>query len=904
MSTWRLKSFKSPDSSKHVKVSSRGSNSPRNEELPILFDHEDEQRIMDRDPNDPRKFPVTVESAESRTGKDSDPVNNNNNNNNKNKNNSFRQSSYEFWSDKGQKKDGNDGFDYKKRWQAVEESSPSKMKGQFLGKRTNSNEIALDMDLDMDDLKQDQSVTSRDSRRVSFETGVPSFQVNVTGPMRYETQQQEGRSERSDDVARRESDASHDSTAISLVGKSGLLSRMRSTKSRLIDRSPEEVQMMSGLLQKSGPIWSGLLGKSSDFEEEDDPFADEDVPDEFRRANLNALTLLQWVSLILIVSALICSLAIPTLRKLDVWELKLWKWLVLILVLICGRLVSGWGIRLIVFFIEMNFILRKRILYFVYGVRKPVQNCCWLALVLLAWHFLIDSKVERVNRSRLLEYVTKILICLLIGTLLWLIKTLIVKVMASSFHVSTYFDRIQETLFTQYVIETLSGPPLIEVQRTEEEYERTAAEISRLQNAGATVPSDLRADAFPPPRSGRLQKRFTRLKTQNLSRIFSKKGDNKIGLEHLHKLNHKNISAWNMKRLMKMVRHGTLSTLDEQIMEQPTEDNSIKKIRSEHEATASAKKIFHNVAQRGSKFIYLEDLMRFMREDEALRTMSTFEGVFEKKRISKSSMKNWVLNAYRERRALALTLNDTKTAVNKLHHMVNFVVGTIIFVVWLVILEIATSRIIALLSSQLVLLAFIFGNTCKTIFESIIFLFIIHPYDVGDRCEIDGMQCVVEEMNILTTVFLRYDNMKMIFPNNVLSTKPIGNYYRSPDMGDAIDFYIDMATPVEKIAAMKQRIIGYIENRKEHWCSEPMIILKELDTWNRLRMAVWLTHKINYQDIAERWERRARLAEEMVNIFKELDMQFRLVPIDINVCSIPNSSRIPSSWATPESSSN
>ncbi|XWS67691.1 hypothetical protein CRYUN_Cryun04dG0027500 [Craigia yunnanensis] len=118
------------------------------------------------------------------------------------------------------------------------------MSDQLLNKQNSSNEIALDMDLDMDDLKQDQSVISRDSRRVSFETGVSSFQIKGNGPT----------------------------------------------------RSPQEVQMMSGLLGISGPIRSGLLVKGSDFDEEDDPFADEDVPDEFRRANLNALTLLQWTS--------------------------------------------------------------------------------------------------------------------------------------------------------------------------------------------------------------------------------------------------------------------------------------------------------------------------------------------------------------------------------------------------------------------------------------------------------------------------------------------------------------------------------------------------------------------------------------------------------------------------------
>ena len=66
---------------------------------------------------------------------------------------------------------------------------------------------------------------------------------------------------------------------------------------------------------------------------------------------------------------------------------------------------------------------------------------------------------------------------------------------------------------------------------------------------------------------------------------------------------------------------------------------------------------------------------------------------------------------------------------------------------------------------------------------------------------------VVEEMNILNTVFLRFDNQKILYPNSTLATKPIHNYYRSPDMGDSVDFVVHIATPAEKIAIMKQRII-------------------------------------------------------------------------------------------------
>lgn len=66
---------------------------------------------------------------------------------------------------------------------------------------------------------------------------------------------------------------------------------------------------------------------------------------------------------------------------------------------------------------------------------------------------------------------------------------------------------------------------------------------------------------------------------------------------------------------------------------------------------------------------------------------------------------------------------------------------------------------------------------------------------------------VVEEMNILTTVFLRYDNLKIIYPNVTLATRPIGNFYRSPDMGDSVDFSVHIATPAEKIALLKQKMI-------------------------------------------------------------------------------------------------
>ncbi|KAI3824852.1 hypothetical protein L1987_06323 [Smallanthus sonchifolius] len=685
--------------------------------------------------------------------------------------------------------------------------------------------------------------------------------------------------------------------------------RTKTQQSRLID--PPEVEMevpLSGPAGKSGQYKSGLLlarpsgqYKSGvlargEIEEEDDSLYEEDNPDDFKRAKLDAITLIQWISLISILSALICTLLIKDWKQKVVRGLHIWEWEVLVLVLICGRLVSGWGIRFAVFFIERNFLLRKRVLYFVYGIRKPVQNCIWLGLVLIAWHYMFDEKVE--GHNRFLRVVNKMMVCMLVATSLWLVKTLMVKVLASSFHVKKFFDRIQEALFNQYVIETLSGPPLVEIQNNIIEEEKTIAEINKLQSAGANMPPELGENVFP-TKSGRVVGSGRFQKPSGAIKIDEK--EDGITIEYLHRLNPKNVSAWNMKRLMKIVRLGTLSTLDEQLHDMSAqEDESVTQIRSEIEAKRAARKIFMNVAKAGSKFIYLNDLMRFLREDQAVKTMSLLVGSPGDEKVSKTALKTWVVNAFRERKALALTLNDTKTAVNKLHQMVNVLVGVIILVICLLILNIATSKFLVFLSSQIVVVAFIFGNTCKTIFEAIIFLFVMHPFDVGDRCEIDGVQMIVEEMNILTTVFLKWDNEKVYFPNSTLSTRAISNHYRSPDMWDSIDFFIHITTPADTLAVMKQRIINFIESKKDHYYPNDITVVSlTLVEINTIKLHIWWRHKINFQDMGERYIRKGAVIDEMVRIFKEHDVEYRLYPVDINIKNMPSSvttSRLPPTW--------
>ena len=114
--------------------------------------------------------------------------------------------------------------------------------------------------------------------------------------------------------------------------------------------------------------------------------------------------------------------------------------------------------------------------------------------------------------------------------------------------------------------------------------------------------------------------------------------------------------------------------------------------------------------------------------------------VAEKGKIDRKTLTDWVVKVYNGRKALAYALDDTKTAVDELNKLITAILIVVTIIVWLLLTEIASTKVLVFLSSQLVVAAFIFGNTCKTVFEAIVFVFIMHPFDVGDRCVIDGVQ--------------------------------------------------------------------------------------------------------------------------------------------------------------------
>ncbi|KAK9274112.1 hypothetical protein L1049_018926 [Liquidambar formosana] len=321
--------------------------------------------------------------------------------------------------------------------------------------------------------------------------------------------------------------------------------------------------------------------------------------------------LVEWVAFVCILGCLVASLTVEELLNSMFWGLEMWKWCVLVMVIFCGMLVTNWVMNILVFIIERNFLLRKKVLYFVHGLKKSVQVFIWFALILLTWVLLFNRGVERsANTTKILDFITWTIVSFLIGAFLWLFKTLLLKILASSFHVNTFFDRIQESVFHQYVLQTLSGPPLVMM----------AERVGRTPSAG------------------------------QLSFKILKKGKEKkekkevIDMAKLHKMKQGKVSSWTMKVMVDAIASSGLSTLsntlDETVYDGGGEQTD-REITSEMEAMAAAYDIFTNVAN-GSKYIVEDDLLNFMIKEEVDLVFPLFGVAAETGQIDLKCLTDWV----------------------------------------------------------------------------------------------------------------------------------------------------------------------------------------------------------------------------------------------------------------------
>ncbi|KAK7061127.1 hypothetical protein VNI00_000863 [Paramarasmius palmivorus] len=222
--------------------------------------------------------------------------------------------------------------------------------------------------------------------------------------------------------------------------------------------------------------------------------------------------------------------------------------------------------------------------------------------------------------------------------------------------------------------------------------------------------------------------------------------------------------------------------------------------------------------------------------------------------ISKKEMREAVQRIYRERKALTASLKDVGSAVAKSNTLASLVP----------------------LATIILGFSFVFGHSAQTLFESLIFIFSTHVFDVGDLVMIDEQPLFVREFGLFSTTFRRVDGQEIIAPNSLLaSAKLVHNIRRSSSMAETTTIMISYNTPLEIVEELKVRINQYVSDNSREWVSGGVLIDK-MEYQNAIHLIIVMEHRPNWQDWGGRWARRTAFMRNLKTILEDLDVRYTM----------------------------
>ncbi|WFD03414.1 hypothetical protein MOBT1_002103 [Malassezia obtusa] len=289
-----------------------------------------------------------------------------------------------------------------------------------------------------------------------------------------------------------------------------------------------------------------------------------------------------------------------------------------------------------------------------------------------------------------------------------------------------------------------------------------------------------------------------------------------------------------------------------------------------------AKDLFMNISKNGRTISPDDFLPYFKSEKDAYQAFAIFDED-QSGEISREEMRGTLQRIFEERTMLNNSMNDMRSAFRNLDFVFLFLALIIIIFIWLIIFT-GSQGVANLLplSTIIVGFSFVFGNSAKNIFESMVFIFSTHPYDVGDLVCIGDTWMFVTAFGMISTEFVTVFNQVMIAPNAELaSSKPIFNARRSTAQWDIITLQVGFETPVSKIDQLRVRLTEYCQANDKVWGGGLELLYDSVRNMNSIGLIIAVQHKNNWQDWLARWTHRTEFMRQLKTIAEELQLTYQ-----------------------------
>lgn len=292
---------------------------------------------------------------------------------------------------------------------------------------------------------------------------------------------------------------------------------------------------------------------------------------------------------------------------------------------------------------------------------------------------------------------------------------------------------------------------------------------------------------------------------------------------------------------------------------------------------ALARRIWMSFVVEGKNELTMEDFVEVMgpaRQEEAEECFLSLDRDGNGD-ISLDEMILTVTDYSRQRKSLNSSMHDVDQAINALDGLLLTIALIICIFVIIAFLAPGFRATLTTSATALLSLSFVFATTAQEILGSCIFLFVKHPYDIGDRVDITTEQLTVEHIALLYTVFKRVSNGKTVqIPNIVLNSLWVENITRSKAMRELVSVFCSFDTSFEDVNALKQEMISFVRDPANSRDFHPHIEIEvaSIAEMNKLELRVEVLHKSNWSNESLRTARRSKFMCALV-------LALRKVPI-------------------------
>lgn len=168
------------------------------------------------------------------------------------------------------------------------------------------------------------------------------------------------------------------------------------------------------------------------------------------------------------------------------------------------------------------------------------------------------------------------------------------------------------------------------------------------------------------------------------------------------------------------------------------------------------------------------------------------------------------------------------------------------------------------------------------------FIFIKHPFDVGDRITVLNLEYEVEKISLLYTVLRRIDTDTIVnIENKTISSLWVDNITRSKAMKERLTFSVSTGTTFDDIELLRKELEMFVRQpeNSRHFQPDVDIQLISVGDLKQLDLRVEILHKSNWSVEKLRAERRSRFMCALLSAIRK-------VPIDGPAGTGPSSGSI------------